>query len=99
MHQSWDDALNARLFCDKYNPFTRKLCAAVDEFLLIRKVNIYHSDKPWIFSRIKALIIKWQKLLPKVRKDFPRYREVHNAVQKECAKCKKSFLGQQSGQA
>lgn len=46
VQQSWDDVLNASLFCDKYDLFTRKLCAAVDEFLPIRKVNICLSDKP-----------------------------------------------------
>ena len=92
VQQSWDDVLNASLVCDKYDLFTKELCTAVEEFLPIRKVNICLSDKPWIPSEIKALIIKRQKLLHKFGKDSPRYREVRNAVQRECANCKKLFF-------
>lgn len=55
-------------------------------------VNISSSDKPWISSKIKVLINKRQKLLHKVGKESPRYKEVRNAVFSECAKCKFFFF-------
>ncbi|KAK2562579.1 hypothetical protein P5673_014262 [Acropora cervicornis] len=55
-------------------------------------VNISSSDKPWISSKIKILINKRQMLLHKVGKESPRYKEVRNAVFRECAKCKKFFF-------
>lgn len=55
-------------------------------------VNNCSSDKPWIPSKIKVLINKRQKLLHKIGKESPRYKEVRNAVFRECAKCKKLFF-------
>lgn len=51
-------------------------------------VNICSLDKPWTSSKIKVLINKRQKLLLKVGKESLRYKEVLNAVFRECAECK-----------
>ena len=91
VQQSWEELLSGSLIRDKYNLFMKKLGAAVDKFLPVKSFRICLSDKPWISTTIKALIFDRQQCLHKFGKDSARFKKVHNAVQRECIKCKKSF--------
>ena len=91
VNQSWEEVLSARLVSDKYNLFMDKLSAAVEKFLPVRSFRTHLSDKPWISTKIKALVLKRQRCLHKFGKDSDRFKEIRNAVQRECKRCKKSF--------
>lgn len=87
----WDDLYALGSCEEKFDYFYKTLHAAVDRFLPVRSHRKHSSDKPWMTSKIKALIARRQKCLTKHGKDSPLFGSLRNKVQRAVKDSKKVF--------
>ena len=87
----WSAILNISEVQAKFDLLHSCLMNAVDTFFPTSKVKISATDKPWITSSLKLLIIQRQKALAKWGKTSVNYKRLRNRVQEACSKCKKRF--------
>ena len=57
---SWESVLNLPTAKDKTEAFYNTLIRAIDTLMLTQKVKVCSSDKPWVSSRMKAVVSRRQ---------------------------------------
>ena len=82
---SWESVLNLPTAKDKTEAFYNTLIRAIDTLMPTQKVKVCSSDKPWVSSRMKAVVSKTHGKASAV---FRMYR---NKVQKEVRNCKRFY--------
>ena len=88
---SWESVLNLPTAKDKTEAFYNTLIRAIDTPMPTQKVKVCSSDKPWVSSRMKALVSRRQWAFKTHGKASAVFKMYRNKVQKEVRNCKRSY--------
>ena len=88
----WGNLINLRSVRDKLDLFSTTMSEAmVDWFFPLQRTKCCTSEKPWITSKLKTLILRRQKSFVLHGKDSPTFKYWRNRVQQECKTCRNNF--------
>ena len=76
---------------DKTEASYNTLIKVIDTLMPIQKVKVCSSDKPWVSSRMKALVYRRQRTFKTPGKDSVEFKRYRNKVQREVRNCKRSY--------
>ena len=83
MQHDWGNLFNLRSVKDKFDLFSTTMSEAMDWFFPLQRTKCCTSDKPWMTSKLKALILRRQKSLVLHGKDSTTFKYWTNRVQQE----------------
>ena len=77
----------------KYEKFNSVLSEMINLLIPLKKTKVSKSDKPWMTSAIKALIIKRQKALHEYGKSYESYKFWRNSVHESIKSASGKYYG------
>ena len=87
-HKDWTSMYTQSCVERKCDLFYSELNSAIDLYFPSKSVKIHVSDKPWITTRVKALIKQRQAAF---LQNSPSWHTLRNKVQRQIKRAKKSF--------
>ena len=89
-HHTWFSGLDSNVSVDRMTEsFMHDLTAAINAFFPTKTVRIHDTDKPWMTSSIKLLILNRQRAFHSGMND--RWKHLRNKVRKTILQRKETF--------